>query len=458
MSFVLFLLYVFLTFARPVELFAPEVAEYRVMLILWVLAFGSALLRAASRKEIAVSGRHVGLLLGIGVLMALSLALTGWMGGAVKALSDFIPAATLFLLVVLNVTSTERLRQTCIVVVAALLMAAALGVRAYHTGDYAEQLVLRQNSGLNELPSAEDAPNARPGAEERLIPAQDQSGWYLWRVRGMVFFNDPNDFAQALVMMLPLLWGAWRQGARLRNLFVVVLPGALVGYTMVLTQSRGAVIGVAAMLFIGVRRMLGTVKTGFVLAAVLGLVVVSKMAGGRAFSSQERSAEERIEAWIVGLRLLKEHPLFGAGYGRFTDFNALTAHNSYVLCFAELGLIGYFVWLGLVVLAFTGLNAALKHLPPTSREHHYAGLIRSSMVGFMACAWFLSRTYQPVLYFMLGLCVATWWSARRAYPTAHPGTEAPAELVQPRWAAATAGALVVSILAVVVFVRSHTFA
>lgn len=32
MSFAVFLLYVFLSFFRPIELFAPEMAEYRPML------------------------------------------------------------------------------------------------------------------------------------------------------------------------------------------------------------------------------------------------------------------------------------------------------------------------------------------------------------------------------------------------------------------------------------------
>ena len=69
--------------------------------------------------------------------------------------------------------------------------------------------------------------------------------------------------------------------------------------------------------------------TGFIAASAIG---------GRAISSKEQSAAERIEAWSVGLELLKWRPLFGAGYGNFTDHHHLTAHNSFVLCFAELGL------------------------------------------------------------------------------------------------------------------------
>lgn len=41
-------------------------------------------------------------------------------------------------------------------------------------------------------------------------------------------------------------------------------------------------------------------------------------------------------------------------------------------------------------------------------------LLRNSLVGFLVCAWFLSRTYQPVLYFLLALCVSAWWCASHA--------------------------------------------
>ena len=44
-----------------------------------------------------------------------------------------------------------------------------------------------------------------------VIPALDKSGWFLWRLKSVGFLADPNDFAQVLVMTLPMLWGAgWR--------------------------------------------------------------------------------------------------------------------------------------------------------------------------------------------------------------------------------------------------------
>ncbi len=453
MSFALFLLYVFLSFFRPIELFAPELGEYRPMLILWAIAFVLASARAIGRREMAASGVHLWLLAGLSAMVALSQVFAGWAGGAMKALSDFSPSVMLFVLVILNVTSLPRLKATCVALVLSMLCAAALGVQAYETGKYANELVLRQNSPAMEEAQDNGTDMTAAQAAER-IPAEDDSGWFLWRIRGMGFLNDPNDFAQTLVAVLPLLWAAWLRRRWLANAVRVLLPGALVGYAIFLTQSRGALIGLGAIVMVGIGRRIGPTRT-LVLGAVLAsLALAGSVVGGRGFSSKERSAEERIEAWQVGLQLLQWRPLSGAGFGNFTDHNPLTAHNSFVLGFSELGLVGYFLWLGLIVLAYKGLSrpiGALARLAPDSPEHRMASLLRASLVGFLTCAWFLSRTYAPSLFFMLGLCVAGGWVARQAIPDATVRDE----LAVIPWRRDTALVLTVSILAVYAFVVMH---
>lgn len=410
MSFAVFLLYVFLSFFRPIELFAPEMAEYRPMLVLWTLGFVLAASRAIVRKEIAARGIDFKLLFAFMVMLGVSLALNGWAGGAFTAMNDFTTSSMLFVLVALNVTSLRRLKLACAAVVLSMLVAALFGIQAYHTGQFAQQLVLRQTAPQHE---DEDPSRAPPSAASE-IPALDQTGWYLWRVRGQGFLSDPNDFSQVLVMCLPLLFVLWRQRAWLRNTLLIVAPGAVMLYAIVLSQSRGALLGVASLLFFIVRDWLGTTRTA-VLGGLAGVAFLGASAvGGRGFSSQEQSAGERIEAWAVGLELLKWRPIWGAGYGNFTDHHHLTAHNSFVLCFAELGLVGYFLWIGMIVLTFKSLSAAVETLPARSPHRQMVVLLRNSLVGFLVCAWFLSRTYQPVLYFLLALCVSAWWCASRA--------------------------------------------
>jgi putative inorganic carbon (HCO3(-)) transporter len=179
---------------------------------------------------------------------------------------------------------------------------------------------------------------------------------------------------------------------------------------------------------------------------LLGAVVVTNVAGGRGFSAQEDSAGSRILAWSEGLTMLRNQPLFGVGYNNFTEHHDITAHNSFVLCFAELGLIGYFTWLALVVIAFRDVNQVAnlsEGAELTSRP--YAAMLRSSLLGFLTCAYFLSRSYAPPLFLLLSLCAVTWRCAHDE--ASHSGL--PAQ----RWVLPTAFILVASLALVYVMVR-----
>lgn len=453
MSFAVFLLYVFLSFFRPIELFAPELAELRPMLVLWTLAFIMGASRAVVRKQIAARGIDFKLLFGFMLTLGVSLAVNGWMGGAFTAMNDFTTSSMLFVLVALNVTDLRRLKLTCATVVLSMLIAAGFGINAYRTGLYATQLVLRQTAPSHE----DDDPSRAPPSAASEIPALDTTGWYLWRVRGQGFLSDPNDFSQVLVMCLPLLWALWRTGKYLRNLLFVIAPGAVMGYAIFLSQSRGAMLGAASLLFFVVRDWLGTTRTAVLMALGGAGFIAASAIGGRAISSKEQSAAERIEAWSVGLELLKWKPVFGIGYGNFTDHNPLTAHNSFVLCFSELGLLGYFLWIGMIVLTYKSLSTAIDCLPSRNPSRQMVELLRNSLVGFLVCAWFLSRTYQPVLYFLLALCVSAWYCATQTPELADRNTTLYQRARDIRWVKSTLMMMAFTIFAVKAFVFSHSF-
>jgi putative inorganic carbon (HCO3(-)) transporter len=130
-----------------------------------------------------------------------------------------------------------------------------------------------------------------------------------------------------------------------------------------------------------------------------------------------------VEAWSKGLQLLKAHPLSGVGFGMFTDFHDITAHNSFVLCFSELGVPGYFLWLTLLVVTLMELNAIQK-LPVTTEGdlllRRLARSVQIGFYGFLVSAWFLSRTYTVTLYLLIALAVSVAEIARRHGKTLGP--------------------------------------
>jgi O-antigen ligase len=228
-------------------------------------------------------------------------------------------------------------------------------------------------------------------------------------VRSVGFLRDPNDFAQTLVMMVPwLLMQVSATASRWRVLMSIGPFIGLFGYVLYLTHSRGGLVGLGAMGLFALRKRIGNVKTGLLAALALAAYQLKGSMGGRAMSTKEQSANERIEAWSEGLIMLKEHPLFGVGYGNFIEHHIRTAHNSYVLCFAELGLVGYFLWMGMIVIAFKAVTRVIESTQVSPELKRTAEFFRYSMIGFMVCAWFLSRAYIPTLFIMLAMAISLW--------------------------------------------------
>lgn len=393
LGYLVFLIYLALFFVKPFELF-DFMADARPMLYVTAAVWLAAAVVAFKRRAFS-SPRADAVLLCLFVLcIGLSRVAAGWAGSSVSAILNFLPAALLYFFVCAFVSDEKKLVQVGTVILLSVLFVCMLGIAAYHQGWGAQEFLFRQ-------PKTDERPAFIPQ-----FPLEDVGQMYMWRVRGLGFMNDPNDFAQTIVMCLPWLAFFYRKGARVRNALFVYLPAAVMLYTVLLTNSRGALVALGLMVLFGLRKALGVVPT--VSALVLGVLVasVSSFTGGREFSATEESAAGRIEAWYQGFQMLKSSPVFGVGYDMFTDHNRLTAHNSFVLCFAELGLVGYFFWLALIVRGFQTANrlADEPQPPANARLSLISSALRASLIGFLACAWFLSRTYQPSLFILLAFC------------------------------------------------------
>jgi O-antigen ligase len=198
----------------------------------------------------------------------------------------------------------------------------------------------------------------------------------------------------------------WQEGRRFRNLFLVLVPAGFFVYGIILTHSRGALIGLVALVVAAFGGRLG--RIGRTTLLVIGLMLVLFLnKGQREVSANEGSAAGRLEAWGTGISMLESYPIFGTGYGTFTQYNELTAHNSFVLCFAELGLFGYFCWLGLIISTTKQLNAITASDSKVNYDVAFAcQILKVSLFAFLATSWFLSRTYVVTLYMLLGMAVS----------------------------------------------------
>src|SRR5262249_4116124 len=134
---------------------------------------------------------------------------------------------------------------------------------------------------------------------------------------------------------------AWSQrkrtlGRRLVMGFVLLLVTACT----ILSKSRGGVLVFLAVLGTYFVQRYG--RRGALIGAMVA--VPALILGGRSGSEASASSIERLECWLAGVQMARDYPIVGVGLGRFVEHHILTAHNSYLLAPAELGLPGMILW------------------------------------------------------------------------------------------------------------------
>lgn len=388
MSYVLTLAYVALLYVRPGEL-VPEWTGVPFVAATGVLAALAAAWSLLLRPKAFADLPNDWCFLGFVAAATLSIPANGWVGGGYYTLLKLLPLLLLYLLIRVALRTQRQLRGFVLLLIVLTLFQGVNGVVQYWTG-----------AGFGD--STAYAERYERGDENLL----GQTGVTIERrVRGTGIFGDPNDLAMSLVIVFPFLFSAvlTREPGMIRRLAALAALGLLV-YALLLTQSRGGLVGLTALSTAYMYRRSGRVVPVVAAVVIAGLLLVAGSTRLRAMDSSEASAQGRIQAWSAGLQMLKSKPVLGVGYDAFTDHHELVAHNAFVHTFAELGLVGGFLFVGMFFWLFVG-NGTRRNVADAAGSA-LAGDVWASAIGMTVCALFLSRQYSPVLYVVLALGAA----------------------------------------------------
>ncbi len=143
----------------------------------------------------------------------------------------------------------------------------------------------------------------------------------FWRPTGL----GPNSVAGALAMLLPLPFG-FALGGKQRWLRVAyVLASLFAGVVLLLTQSRGALLGLALaaliMMIVWNRWFLlvipAAIGGGMAALATLGAQRLGGLMLSSAATSAVESVEGRLAIWSRAIYMVQDFPLTGVGLGMF---------------------------------------------------------------------------------------------------------------------------------------------
>jgi putative inorganic carbon (HCO3(-)) transporter len=373
-AFLALTIFLLTVYIRPGEI----VAEWRGSSIAATLMSMCGLLAVVTlvTRPVSVTAYDV-YMVAFGLAATLSLAFHGWFGGTLLILQTLGPCLLAYGLTRIAIRTVGGLTRTAQVIVLLSAFLAANGLLQYYTG-----------KGFGEV----EALSQHVATDENFDPEPET------RIQGTGIFNDPNDLAFALVVAAPLnlMLLLERRNPFSRLVYAGTIAAILAA--IVLTRSRGGFIA----LLVAIATLMGRRRGWKAVVVVLGVGVVSfaVIAAGRLarFDPSEVSAQGRVEAWSVGLQLLKSHPFIGVGYGAFTDYNEIVAHNSYINVLAELGLSGGYPF---IALAFLYLYSFRKYTSERLSPAYDAWL--ASGVGALVCIVFLSRQYTVPLFLLFGI-------------------------------------------------------
>jgi len=239
------------------------------------------------------------------------------------------------------------------------------------------------------------------------------------------FIGGNNELALAMVMTIPLIRYLHLQETRkwLKN----ALAGAMVlsAVAAIGTQSRGALLAIAAMGFFLWMKSRHKFVTGIYLVIAVGIMAAvmpqswyDRMNTIKTYE-EDLSAMGRINAWHAAFNVAKDR-LTGGGFemvGKKTyeiyapnpswvnDF-----HSIYFEIMGEQGFIGLFLFLMLGVLTWLRANQVIKRCktdPENKWAADLAAMVQVSMIGYAVGGAFLGLAYFDLPYHLMVIVLLT---------------------------------------------------
>ncbi len=401
MNFFLFILLNVMFFVRPYDI-VPELnlAEARLYLVIMALCVLTTYPQIVAQLTTDSLSQRPITVCAIGLLgaVALSMVIHGRFDVFDDMFPEFAKVLLYFLLLMAVVDTPARMLSLMGWLVAITIVLAVLGLLVFH------EII--------------PIPSMTPVLQGEYDPETGQMV-QVPRLCSMGVFNDPNDFCLILTAasICCRCRAAFASSSAARLMWNC--PIALFFYAMLMTQSRGGLIGLMAGVAALFYARFGW-KRSLPLTAVL-VVVLLGLLGGRQGSMDTGSgtAQERMQLWAEGLSAMLAGPksaIFGIGAGQYPEVTGgLVAHNSFVHGYVELGMIGGTLFLGAFYLAVWGVRRAiaegvLDDRPDLAKLQQF---VFALVVAYAAGAYSLSRNYVVPTYLAVG-----WGAAfmAMAYP------------------------------------------
>lgn len=241
------------------------------------------------------------------------------------------------------------------------------------------------------------------------------------------YVSDNNAIAIALIMVTPLMFYL-STTVESRLVKLGLWAAALLSLVAVLgSQSRGALLAVAAMSAFLWLKSRNKIVFGFILFGTLISAIAfmpdsweNRMRSIEKYE-EDSSAMGRINTWTMAFNVANARPLTGGGFELYSartfsmyapnPLDIHSAHSVYFQMLGEHGYVGLFLFLSLGLAGWITARRIIAR-SRDAPEHHWAGSLARSiqvaLIGFGVGGTFVNISYWEVQYYQLILLVAAY--------------------------------------------------
>lgn len=370
------LLFTFLVYFRPYELipvlsWTAEMAFYVALLTIAVYVPANLSLTGG----LTIRPREVNIMLLLLLACALSIPLATDRFLAWGSFTEFLKVVVIFVMIVNAVRTEGRFKVLILMVLAASCLVSVSALHDYVTGN---------------------------------LSLQGR------RIEGIVggLLSNPNDLALHLVTMVPIAIGL----ALSRRSFVVKALylgcAILMMAGIVATFSRG---GFLALMFVACYVFWNFARTNRVLVVslalgvmLLSLAVVPSAYRSRISTTEDASANTRLDDLKRSVWLTIRHPLVGVGMGNYVIFSnsSKATHNSYTQVGAELGIAGMVLYILFLLHPLRRLRKIRKEYLTDQKSLRWISLgLEGSLIGYMVASFFASVAYTWYAFYLVAFAI-----------------------------------------------------
>jgi hypothetical protein len=373
-----------------------------LMRVMGLLALGSFLLHAFLKKHKVQLGTAFFLYSVYCGLALLTITYTNDLLGAVRA-SGAILGNLLFFFLVINVVRSWSLAKTAVLV----WLAASVLVGGYTIYDwYWGQSVEVEEIGVTEARFS--------------TVMQDTSEWKALDVvkRAVGPTSSAAVYGINMILTVPFFVYFLRTRLSWQARILVFLALFVVIYNILLTNTRAAILLLGVVFVLCIVRRLAVIKLREVVVILL-LCVCAVVAAPSAIYTrvldpaqytyqQSDTLRIRLQYWQVGFEIARDNWLMGIGVGNQNTIpgylntdgpESTSVHNEFLQTFLDVGVVGWLVFFGFVVLVlWAGFKAGSALRPWRQHEERYWFLLacQIAMIAVLIYGWQVDVFHFPL--------------------------------------------------------------